>query len=165
MNICLFFLMSVIIYSFLTASRLEGRQHCTKYIISSLFWSVCLCVCKVPTLGKVGCSSLCKRDEPPGVNTHWKEIHVLANLEGLGIGNSGNGLITTSCSICSLTVLKLFVKLSKWQVPPDGSANEASESRPGVWGAETVAQPTMFIDCSLWAESGARPTCFHSPNW
>lgn len=157
--------MSIIIYSFLTASRLEGRQHCTKYIISSLSWSVCFCGCKGPALVKVGRSSLCQRDEPPGVNTHWKETHVLANSEGLGIGNSGNGLVITSCSIRSLTVLNMFVKLSKWQVPPDGTANEASESRPGVSEAEAVVQPTLFIDCSLWAESGARSTCFHSPSW
>lgn len=99
------------------------------------------------------------------MNIHYKGTHVLASAEGLGIGNSGNGLIITPYSIHSLIVLKIFVKLSKWQVPPDGSVNEASESRPGVLGAAAVLQSTAFIDCSLWAESWARSTCFHSLRW
>lgn len=124
-----------------------------------------LCLYTVPVLGRMEHSPIWKKGQPPGVHIHRKETHVLANSEGLGIRNSGNGLIITSNSIHSLIVLKIFVKLSKWQVPSDGSVNEASESRPGVLGAAAVLQSTLFIDCSLWAESWARSTYFHSLSW
>lgn len=74
-----------------------------------------------------------------------------ASLEGWGTGNSGNGLIITSYFIQSLIVLKIFDKLSKWQVPPDGSVMRLQSQWVDVLGA-AVWSVNMVIDCSLWAE-------------
>lgn len=67
------------------------------------------------------------------------------------MGNSGNGLTMTSYFIQSLIVLKMFVKLSKWQVPPDGSVMRLRSQWVDVLGAPVWSVNTV-IDCSLWAE-------------
>lgn len=87
-----------------------------------------------------------------------------ASLKGLGVGNSGNGLIITSYFIHSLIVLKIFVKLSKWQVPQGGAVMRLKVHEWRCW-VHLRSQSTAFIDCSLWAEVWAGPTCLCSVNW
>lgn len=67
------------------------------------------------------------------------------------MGNSGNGLSMTSYFIQSLIVLKMFAKLSKWQVPPDGSVTRLQSQGVDVLGA-AVRSVNTVIDCSPWAE-------------
>lgn len=79
------------------------------------------------------------------------------------VGDSGSGLIT-SYFIQSLIVLKIFVKLSKWQVPQDGLVMRLQSQWVDVLGA-LVWSVNTFIDWSLWAECWAGPTCVCSMNW
>ena len=69
-------------------------------------------------------------------------------MEGWGIGNSANGLIITSYFTESLIVLMIFVRLSKWQVPQDGSVMRLQSQWVDVLGAPVWSVNT-FIDCSL----------------
>lgn len=88
------------------------------------------------------------------------ETCVPASLEGLGIGNSSNGVIITSYFIRSLIVLKIFVKLSKWHVPQDGSVMRLQSPWVDVLGAPTeVSQQRVLIaHCGLNARPG-QPAC------
>lgn len=63
----------------------------------------------------------------------------------IGIGNSGNGLIITSYFIHSLIVLKIFVKLSKWQVSQDGFVMRLQSPWVDVLGA-----PMRSVNSVYW---------------
>lgn len=91
-------------------------------------------------------------------------MFVPASLEGLGIGNSSSGLIIVSYFINSLVVLKIFVNLSKWQVPQDGTVMRLHGHELRCW-VHQRGQSTVFIDCSLWAEGWAGLPCMCRVNW
>lgn len=61
-------------------------------------------------------------------------------------------------------VLKIFVKLPEWHVPLDGSVMRLQSQWVDVLGAPVWSVNTL-IDCSLWAECWAGPTCLCSMNW
>ena len=118
MNICLFFLMSVIMYSFLTIGRLGYRHDCRK-CISSRLYSTYFYMCLTSIEQRVERSPLSEVSHQAWA--FFSNTDMCSCQPGtIGIGNSGNGLRITSYFIHSLIVLKIFVKLSKWQVSQDG---------------------------------------------
>lgn len=98
-----------------------------------------------------------KLGEPVDVGFHLKQGHVFvpASLEGLGIGNSTSGLIIASYFIHSL-VLKIFVNLSKWQVPQEGTVMRLYGRELRCWCINEVSQ-----QCVLIAHCGLRVGLVH----
>lgn len=73
----------------------------------------------------------------------------------MGMGNSGNGLTMTSYFIQSLIVLKMFVKLSKWQVPPDGFVMRLQSQWLICWVLQCGQSTLLLIaHCGLSARLG-----------